>query len=105
MTTTAPPARFPGSRTTGATLYRTPSGLRFTDADVLEREYDVDASVTDLPAVLDVFAERTRRARAELPATFGVAYGPTPSTSGWTSSPAVRVVRSWFSCTAGTGDR
>jgi arylformamidase len=67
----------PGPPATGDVLYQAPSGLRFTDADVLEHEYDVDAPVPDLPMLLDVFADRTRRARDELPATFGIRYGPT----------------------------
>lgn len=61
----------------GEVLYQTPSGVRFADVDVLEREYDVEAAVPDLPALLDVFTEHTRKARAVLPGVFGISYGPT----------------------------
>jgi arylformamidase len=66
-----------GPAATGEVLYQTPSGFRYTDAEILEREYDVDASVTNLPILLAVFAERTNQARADLPATFGIPFGPT----------------------------
>jgi len=68
---------FPGTRTTGETLYRTPSGKIFTDVGTLEDEYDIDGSVPDFDAVLQDFERRNVQARAQLRAHFGIPYGPT----------------------------
>lgn len=72
-----PLPEFPGTRTTGEALYRTPAGIRFTDVDTLEAEYDIERSVADFEAVIAEFVERTRRARAELPSVLAIPYGPT----------------------------
>ncbi|MCV7170409.1 hypothetical protein H7I41_10835 [Mycobacterium manitobense] len=98
-----------GPAATGEVLYQTPSGFRYTDSEILEREYDVDASVTNLPILLAVFAERTNQARADLPATFGIPFGPTVDERldvfpGRTGGPVVVFLHGgyWRSLTGGT---
>ena len=71
-----PPA-FPGSRSSGETLYLAPSGRRFTDAYELEHEYAIEASVDDFEAVIGKMVDHSRRVRGELSGTFGLPYGPT----------------------------
>lgn len=68
---------FPGTRSTGETLYQTPTGIRFTDLRTLEHEYDIENSVVDFGSVIAEFGRRTQRARVELPSVLAVPYGPT----------------------------
>lgn len=68
---------FPGTRTTGETLYRAPSGRIFSDVATLEAQYDIEGSVSDFDAVLADFERRNVQARAELQGHFGIPYGPT----------------------------
>jgi len=69
-------AAFPAARETGEPLYQTPSGARFTDRDVLERQYDIRSSVPDFDALAATFDQLTTQARADLPSVLGVHYGP-----------------------------
>ncbi|OAN33010.1 alpha/beta hydrolase [Mycolicibacterium iranicum] len=68
---------FPGTRQTGEPLYQAPSGIRFTDRDSLEREYDIDRSVRDIDSLLETFEKLTTTARDELSLVAAIHYGPT----------------------------
>lgn len=68
---------FPGTRVTGETLYQTPTGIRFTDVQTLELEYDIENSIADFDSVIAESGRRTQRVRAELPSVLAIPYGPT----------------------------
>ncbi|MEW2505782.1 alpha/beta hydrolase [Amycolatopsis sp. NPDC047767] len=67
----------PGVRPTGETLYLAPSGRRFTDAGELTREYDIEWTVPDFPAVAASFVARSAETRGRLECFLDIPYGPT----------------------------
>ncbi|WP_326836960.1 alpha/beta hydrolase [Amycolatopsis rhabdoformis] len=67
----------PGVRATGEVLYSAPSGRRFTDAAELAREYDIEATVPDFPAVAAGFVTRSADTRSRLECVLDLPYGPT----------------------------
>ncbi|MGM0931096.1 MAG: alpha/beta hydrolase [Actinomycetota bacterium] len=58
-------------------IYRSPSGVTFSDRAELDKSYDVEGAVDDFSEYVKFFVEGSAQARNELSNTLDVRYGPT----------------------------